>query len=101
MTDEALGIVLIVALGVATFATRVGGHLILSRFERINPRVEAALDAVPAAVLTAIVAPAALAAGPAEAIASVATVAAALRLPMLPTLAVGVALVVALRSLGL
>ena len=101
MTDEALGIVLIVALGLATFATRIGGHLILSRFERINPRVEAALDAVPAAVLTAIVAPAAFAAGSAEAIASIATVAAALRFSILPTLAIGVALVVALRSFGL
>ena len=43
-----------------TYLTRIGGHLILSRFERIHPRVEAALNAVPAAVLTTLVAPAAL-----------------------------------------
>ena len=35
-----------------TYLTRIGGHLILSRFEHIHPRVEAALNAVPAAVLT-------------------------------------------------
>jgi uncharacterized membrane protein len=44
----------------------VGGHLVLSRFETIHPRVEAGLNAVPAAVLTTLVAPAALGAGPAE-----------------------------------
>jgi len=101
MSDEALAIVLIVALGLATYATRIGGHLILSRFERIDPRVEAALDAVPAAVLTGIVAPAALAAGPAEALAALITVIAALRFSILATLAVGVAVVVALRLAGL
>ena len=86
MSDDALAIVLIVVLGIATYATRIGGHLILSRFERINPRVEAALDAVPAAVLTGIVAPAALAMGPAEAIAAAAAILAALRLPILAPL---------------
>jgi uncharacterized membrane protein len=101
MSDEALAIVLIVALGLATYATRIGGHLILSRFERIDPRVEAALDAVPAAVLTGIVAPAALAAGPAEALAALITVIAALRFSILATLAAGVAVVVALRLAGL
>lgn len=39
-----------------TYLTRIGGHLILSRFDRLHYRVEAALNAVPAAVLTAIVA---------------------------------------------
>jgi uncharacterized membrane protein len=51
---------------VVTYLTRIGGHLVLSRFQRIHPRVEAALDAVPAAVLTTLVAPAAAAAGPIE-----------------------------------
>ena len=54
---------------VATYLTRVGGHLVLSRFEFIHPRVEAGLNAVPAAVLTTLVAPAAASAGPAELIA--------------------------------
>lgn len=57
---------IILASAVVTYLTRIGGHLVLSRFQRIHPRVEAALDAVPAAVLTALIAPAAAMAGPME-----------------------------------
>lgn len=57
---------IILAAALATYLTRVGGHLVLSRFETVHPRVEAALNAVPAAVLTTLVAPAMLTAGPAE-----------------------------------
>jgi uncharacterized membrane protein len=57
---------IIIAGAIAPYLTRVGGHLVLSRFETIHPRVEAGLNAVPAAVLTTLVAPAALGAGPAE-----------------------------------
>ena len=49
-----------------TYLTRIGGHLVLSRFEHIHPRVEAGLNAVPAAVLTTLVAPAAMDGGPIE-----------------------------------
>ncbi|NKC02587.1 AzlD family protein [Ochrobactrum haematophilum] len=47
---------IIIAAAFFTYLTRIGGHLVLSRFERLHFRVEAALNAVPAAVLTAIVA---------------------------------------------
>jgi uncharacterized membrane protein len=58
---------IILAAAVLTYFTRIGGHMALSRFARIPPRLEAALDAVPAAVLTTLVAPDVLsAAGPAE-----------------------------------
>ncbi|CAH2407904.1 AzlD family protein [Mesorhizobium ventifaucium] len=57
---------IIVAGAIATYLTRIGGHLVISRFENIHPRVEAGLNAVPAAVLTTLVAPAALGGGPAE-----------------------------------
>lgn len=57
----------IVAAGaVLTYLTRAGGHLVLSRFERIHPRVAAGLNAVPAAVLTTLVAPAAMDGGTPE-----------------------------------
>ena len=46
------------ACAVLTYATRTGGYLVLSRFRRIPPRVEAALNAVPAAVMTTLFAPA-------------------------------------------
>ncbi|MER8976096.1 MULTISPECIES: AzlD family protein [unclassified Mesorhizobium] len=57
---------IIIAASIATYLTRIGGHLVISRFDQIHPRVEAGLSAVPAAVLTTLVAPAALSAGPAE-----------------------------------
>ena len=44
---------IIVAGAVLTYLTRIGGHLVLSRFNRVHPRVEAGLEAVPAAVLMA------------------------------------------------
>jgi uncharacterized membrane protein len=93
-------VALIFALGAVTYATRIGGDLVLARFRRLNPRVEAALDAVPAAVMTALVAPMALVTGPAETLAAAATVLAALRLPMLATLGIGVAAVAGLRLVG-
>jgi uncharacterized membrane protein len=80
-----------------TYLTRIGGHLILSRFEHIHPRVEAALNAVPAAVLTTLVAPAALTQGWPETVALIAAALAALRLPLLGMVALGWAMIVALR----
>ncbi|WP_127522903.1 AzlD domain-containing protein [Mesorhizobium sp. Z1-4] len=58
---------IILAGALVTYLTRIGGDLVLSRFERIHPRVEAALNAVPAAVLTTLVAPVATTGGVAEA----------------------------------
>jgi uncharacterized membrane protein len=54
---------IILAGAVMTYLTRAGGHMVLSRFPRIHPRVEAGLNAVPAAVLTTLVAPAAMQGG--------------------------------------
>jgi uncharacterized membrane protein len=48
----------ILAAAAATYATRAGGYFVLARMRRVPPRLQAALEAVPAAVLTAIVAPA-------------------------------------------
>ena len=50
---------IILAGAVMTYLTRIGGHLVLSRFEHIHPRVEAGLT-VPAAVPTTLVAPEAM-----------------------------------------
>jgi uncharacterized membrane protein len=80
-----------------TYLTRIGGHLILSRFEHIHPRVEAALNAVPAAVLTTLVAPAALTQGWPETVTLVVAGLAALRLPLLGMFALGWVTIVALR----
>ncbi len=101
MTTDLSTLLLILALGLGTYATRIGGHVILSRFDHLNPRVEAALDAVPAAVMTAIVAPLALTAGLAEALAAAAVVLASMRLPIHAVLVVGMAVVTGLRAFGL
>lgn len=57
---------IILAGALATYLSRIGGHMVLSRFERVHPRVEAGLNAVPAAVLTTLVAPVATTGGIAE-----------------------------------
>lgn len=90
---------IILAGAVLTYLTRVGGHLVLSRFERIHPRVEAALDAVPAAVLTTLVAPAAASAGPAELAALIVTGLLTLRTGMLISFLGGTAVLILLRQL--
>ena len=48
---------IILAGALLTYLTRIGGHVVLSRFQRVHPRIEAGLNAVPAAVLTAFSAP--------------------------------------------
>lgn len=49
---------LIAAAAVATFLTRICGYVLVKRLKTMPPRLEAALNAVPAAVLTTLVAPA-------------------------------------------
>ncbi|MBP2558647.1 putative membrane protein [Neorhizobium galegae] len=51
-------VVLILAAAAATFLTRIGGYVLITRMKSIPPRMEQALNAVPAAVLTTLVAPA-------------------------------------------
>ncbi len=90
----------IVLAGAAmTYLTRCGGHLVLSRFPRIHPRVEAGLNAVPAAVLTTLVAPAAVNASLPEAAALVAAGLIGLRGGMLPVFLGGAAVLIAGRHL--
>lgn len=90
---------IILAGAALTYLTRIGGYVVLSRFERINPRVEAGLNAVPAAVLTTLVAPATLSAGPAELIALVVAGLVALRGGMMSMFLTGAAVLIALRYL--
>ncbi len=91
----------IIAAALVTYATRFGGHAVVSRFKTISPRVNAALNAVPAAVLTTLVAPAAVFAGTAEALAVAVALIAGLRLPLLGMFAVGWVAIIAFRAAGL
>jgi branched chain amino acid efflux pump len=86
----------IVLMGLVTYLTRIAGLFIAERF-RLEGRAKAAFDAIPVSVLTAVIAPTLLTSTVAESLAGVVTILAALRLPLLGTVIVGVAAVVALR----
>lgn len=92
-------IMIIFLAALATYATRSLGHVVLSRFKSIPPRVEAALNAVPAAVLTTIVVPYGVFAGIAEFASLVVAGLAAFYLPPLGMIGVGWLTLVALRAL--
>jgi len=78
----------IIAMALATYATRISGFII-GPYLPEQGRLKQALDAVPAAVLTAVIAPT-LFNSPAELCAAVVTAIAARRLPALGAIALGV-----------
>ncbi len=88
----------ILGMALATYATRVGGYWLVRR-TAVRGRLAGALEAVPGAVLTAIIAPMAFATGAAESAAAVLTILLALRLPLIVSVAGGCLAVVALRAL--
>lgn len=93
-------VLIICMCAAATYLTRIGGHLLLSNFGNLHHRAEAALNAVPVAVLTALIAPAATTKGPAEAIALAITGLLSLRFSLIVSVSSGLASVVALRTIG-
>lgn len=91
---------IIILIGVVTYLTRSGGYIVLSRFRSLHPRVEAALEAVPAAVLISLVLPPVLSNGPVEAVAVVAALIASFRMSPIWVLAIGMTIVIGGRALG-
>lgn len=98
MSLDPLVLAAIAAMAAATYATRFFGFWLV-RHRNLGGRLAGALEAVPGAVLTALIAPMALATGPAETAAAVLTVLLALRLPLIVAVAGGCLAVVALRAL--
>lgn len=94
MSYDAL--IAILAMTIATYATRLSG-LVIGRYMPQDGRIKRALDALPPAVLTAVIAPAVLS-GPAEMIAAAATLLAALRLSLFPAMIIGVMTIVICRT---
>jgi uncharacterized membrane protein len=86
-----------IGMMVVTYASRAGGYWLVRRFA-VGGRLKASLEAVPLAVLTALIAPTVLATGPAETLAAVVTLLLAWRLPILAAILGGVAAVVLLRG---
>ncbi len=99
MKLDMLNLATIFAMAAVTYATRVTGFLIAHRLS-LTGRAKAAFDAIPAAVLTAVIAPSVLASSWQESVAAVLAMIAATRLPLLGTVAVGVLAVVGLRWIG-
>lgn len=91
---------IIAGMAIVTAATRYAGYLLLGRV-RLGERSADALRAVPASVLTAIIAPTVLATGIAESVAALVTIAVVWRFPQLAAIVAGVVTVVALRHWGI
>ena len=98
MSFDSTTVLAILAMALVTYATRVAGLFVADRLV-LKGRAKAAFDAIPPAVLVAVIAPTALTTGWAEALAAAITAVAAFRLPLLATVLVGVVSVVALRNL--
>ena len=79
----------ILAMAVVTYATRIVGFLLL-RDRKLTPRAKSVLDAIPGAVLIAVIAPVFVSKHPADLLALAFTVIAATRLSLLFTVLVGV-----------
>lgn len=96
MPDPAtLGAILLMAM--VTYATRIGGYLLLG--DRVlSTRMTAVMDAAPGCVLVSVIAPAFASGRPADLLALAVTALAAARLPLLPTVLVGVASAALLRG---
>lgn len=90
---------LILAAAVATFMTRIGGYVLITKMKTIPPRMEQALNAVPAAVLTTLVAPSFFDGGWDVKIAMLVALVVSLRYPGLLMLAGGWAAAMACRHL--
>jgi uncharacterized membrane protein len=98
MTLDAMTLLAIAAMAVAPAAARLSGYFLM-RVVQVEGRLKAALDALPPAILMAVIAPTVLATGFAETGAAMITALAAwFRLPLLAVLLIGVASVVALRA---
>ncbi len=99
MIIDPITLVAILGMALATYTTRAGGLWLMGRLPA-SARVEAGLRHIPGAVLIALIAPSALARGPAEAIATLVTMLVAARTRnVLLAMVIGVAVVWGLRKL--
>ncbi|KQV11228.1 hypothetical protein ASC97_14980 [Rhizobium sp. Root1203] len=100
MTLDFHTLLAILAMAAATVLTRVSG-LVIIRHVEMTDQTRAAIEAIPPAVLMAVIAPTAFSTGWAETAACCITALSARRLPMLASVALGIASVALLRAIGL
>lgn len=99
MNLDPITLAAILGMALATYACRFTGLMVGGRLQPTG-RMKAAIDAIPPAVLTAVIAPTLLATGWPESIAGALTILAAMRLPLIGVIGVGVVSVVVLRMLA-
>ncbi|MDC7699439.1 AzlD family protein [Vogesella indigofera] len=95
---ERLTLLTIVLMAASTYLTRVLGYLAL-RKRTLSPRLLAVMDCVPGCVLVSVIAPAFVSEQPANWLALAITLLAASRLPLLPTVIIGIVATGMLRHL--
>ncbi|OIO02121.1 MAG: hypothetical protein AUJ49_06785 [Desulfovibrionaceae bacterium CG1_02_65_16] len=99
MSPLTTSLLTIVGMALATYASRAAGLVLMSRVTP-GPRMERFMRAIPGAILASIIAPSALATGPADALATGITALAAWRFRNLPlAMVIGVAAALCLRQL--
>lgn len=97
--SERIWLIIVLCAGL-TYVTRSAGYLLISRLRSMPPRLAAALDAVPAAVIATLVAPAAFSGTWREAAALAVTLAVGFKTGPIVSVAVGTLTLIALRWLG-
>ncbi len=95
---DPLTVLTIVLMAAVTYLTRVSGYLLL-RNRTLGPRATAAMEATPGCVLISVIAPHFVSSRPADLLSLAITLLAATRLPVLPTILIGVASAGLLRHL--
>ncbi len=86
---DPLTVLTIVLMATVTYASRIGGYLVL-RNRTLSPRATAVMEAAPGCVLISVIAPDFVSSSPADLVAIAVTLAAATRFSMLPTVTIGV-----------
>lgn len=98
MTIDPITLLAIVAMGLATYVTRLAGMLMASHLELVG-RTKAVVEAIPGCTLISVIAPLVFLNGPADMMAGVITALAAWRLPMVAVLSIGVVAAGLLRAI--
>lgn len=93
-----LTLLTIVLMAVTTYFTRAAGYLIL-RDRKLSPRAEAVMEAAPGCVLITVIAPHFVTSDPANLLALVISLLAAMRFSLLPVVLISVTVTAILRHL--
>lgn len=93
-----LTLVTIVLMGITTWLTRITGYLLL-RDKVLSPRLAAVMDIAPGCVLITVIAPHFVTADPAETLALLISLLAAMRFSLFPVVLISVVATAILRHL--